>query len=243
MTRRSLSATPGRRLFDPESLSGKSSKETLEVNFPTRIATLAATLALCMGPTITLAAPQGTADNTFSGDTAAKAAAYCHSTGGVVQTRRPAYGTNSPSTELVLSGERKFCVYTNPSDGSQIYLFLDTLYTKQPNLAALAYYAEVPLGSGCHGNPASCYCTQLGGTDLFGGINAAGGGWIKPNDPIVPTLETCIFPDLSSIDSWGLTYHSAGIIRGIDLSTVLRYANPSAKTHGTTPKSKAARVF
>jgi hypothetical protein len=40
------------------------------------------------------------------------------------------------------------------------------------------------------------------------------------------TLEACIFPDLSSIDSWGLTYHSQGIIRGIDLGTVLRYKNP-----------------
>ena len=39
-------------------------------------------------------------------------------------------------------------------------------------------------------------------------------------------LEACIFPDLSSIDSWGLTYHAYGTIRGIDLSTVLRYHKP-----------------
>jgi hypothetical protein len=36
-------------------------------------------------------------------------------------------------------------------------------------------------------------------------------------------LEACIFPDMSSIDSWGLTYNTAGMIRGIDLTTVLRY--------------------
>jgi hypothetical protein len=28
---------------------------------------------------------------------------------------------------------------------------------------------------------------------------------------------------MSSIDSWGLFYNSANIIRGIDLTTVLRY--------------------
>jgi len=67
----------------------------------------------------------------------------------------------------------------------------------------------------------------LGGSDLFGGINAAGGGWVLDSDPD-DVLETCIFPDLSSIDSWGLLYHSQGIIRGQDLSTVLRYKDPYA---------------
>jgi hypothetical protein len=38
-------------------------------------------------------------------------------------------------------------------------------------------------------------------------------------------LEACVFPDMSSIDSWGLTYHSANIIRGMDLSKVLKYHN------------------
>jgi hypothetical protein len=39
-------------------------------------------------------------------------------------------------------------------------------------------------------------------------------------------LEACIFPDMSTIDSWGLTYHQAGIIRGKNLAKVLRYPNP-----------------
>jgi len=39
-------------------------------------------------------------------------------------------------------------------------------------------------------------------------------------------LDTCIFPDMSTIDSYGLFYHSAGIIRGKDLSKVLRFQNP-----------------
>ena len=59
----------------------------------------------------------------------------------------------------------------------------------------------------------------------------AGGGWVA-NGGIDQVLEACIFPDNSTIDSWGLFYHSANIIRGIDLSTVLRYSNPYATKKG-----------
>ena len=151
------------------------------------------------------------------------AAAYCISVGGRVETRTAVYGTNGPNA-LQLAGERSFCEFTSKSDKSRIHILLDTLYTKQPTLAALAYYAEVQPGS-CQGNPASCYCTLLGGSDQFGGTTGAGGGWVNPNS-VDQTLEACIFPDMSSIDSWGLTYHSQNIIRGTDLSKVLRYKNP-----------------
>ena len=157
------------------------------------------------------------------------AAAYCEQTGGKVITRAPVYGTNGPvSSWLQLSGQRKFCKYTSATDGSRIHVLLSTLYTTEPTLAVLAYYAQQPLGGGCVGNPGSCYCSQLGGSDLFGGITAAGGGWVGKDSPD-QVLEACILPDMSSIDSWGLTYYSNGIIRGIDLTTVLRYAPPSAK--------------
>ncbi|MFL6690041.1 MAG: hypothetical protein ACJ8IR_07645 [Alphaproteobacteria bacterium] len=152
-----------------------------------------------------------------------KSADYCIKKGGVVQTRIPEYGTNG-GDPLILSGSADFCQFT-AKDGSQINLLLSTLWTKQPTLAALAYYAQEQLGDGCNGNPASCYCSQLGGSDLFGGVNAAGGGWVLESDPN-DVLETCIFPDLSSIDSWGLAYHSVGTIRGKNLSKVLRYDNP-----------------
>jgi hypothetical protein len=153
------------------------------------------------------------------------AAAYCKAQGGVVETRTAWYGTNGPNP-LRLAGERSWCQFTLKSDGSRIHLLLDTLYTKQPTLATLAYYAMVQPGQ-CHGNPASCYCSLLGGSDQFGGTNGNGGGWVTMDPHSVDqTLEACIFPDLSSIDSWGLTYHSQGIIRGIDLGTVLRYKNP-----------------
>ncbi|MFY9646180.1 MAG: hypothetical protein WAK29_13430 [Terriglobales bacterium] len=161
------------------------------------------------------------------GDDLGKAEAYCVSKGGEVDVREPYYNTNAdPQDWFRLSGDRGFCKFTSKKDGSRIYVLLSTLYTDQPSLAALAYYAEVPLSGSCNGNPASCYCSQIGGTDLFGGINASGGGWVKKSDPIDTVLEACIFPDLSSIDSWGLTYHQAGIIRGKNLDKVLRYANP-----------------
>jgi len=50
----------------------------------------------------------------------------------------------------------------------------------------------------------------------------AAAGWNSIPSTVV--LEACIFPDNSTIDSWGLFYHSDGIIRGIDLSTVLKYS-------------------
>jgi putative hemolysin len=153
------------------------------------------------------------------------AAAYCRQTGGHVESRVPEYGTNG-SQQLVLNGRRAFCRYDHK--GTHIHLFLETLYSTNPTLAALAYYSQTTPGT-CNGNPASCYCSLLGGTDLFGGINAAGGAWVSKGT-IDTDLDTCIFPDLSTIDSFGLFYHSAGIVRGIDLSTVLRYADPFAKT-------------
>jgi putative hemolysin len=156
------------------------------------------------------------------------AAAYCISKGGEVDIRKPYYNTNDNEPNwFALSGDRAFCKFTLKKDGSRIHVLLSTLYTEKPALAALAYYAKVPMGS-CNANPASCYCTLLGGTDLFGGINMNGGGWVQKSDPIDTVLEACIFPDMSSIDSWGLAYHSAGIIRGKDLSKVLRYKNPYA---------------
>jgi putative hemolysin len=155
---------------------------------------------------------------------------YCTSTGGEVETRYPVYGTNNATQDwLQLQGKEEFCQYTQASDGSRIHVSLQTLFGSKPSLAALAYYAETPWNGQGNGNPASFYCTQLGGSDSFGGVSAAGGGWVELNTTDV-VLEACIFPDNSTIDSWGLFYHSDGIIRGIDLSTVLKYPNPYPKT-------------
>jgi putative hemolysin len=152
-------------------------------------------------------------------------AAYCTATGGLVEVRYPAYGTNNSQPDwLYLAGVEAFCQYTLAADGSRIHLSLNTLYATKPSLAALAYYAEVPWNGQGNGNPASYYCTQLGGAEI-GATDASGGGWVSVGG-IDEILEACIFPDNSTIDSWGLFYHSDGIIRGIDLSTVLKYPNP-----------------
>ena len=158
-------------------------------------------------------------------------AAYCTESGGTVIDRIPIFGTNGPpSSWLVLTGPRQFCQFTSPTDGSRIHVLVQTLYSTTPTLAALAYYAKVAPGQGGGGNPASYYCTQLGGSDSFGGVNAAGGGWVGKGSKDT-VLEACIFPDMSSIDSWGLFYNSASIVRGIDLTTVLRYGPPPAAAH------------
>jgi len=152
---------------------------------------------------------------------------YCVKKGGEVDIRTPFYNTNDAEQNWFrLAGDRQFCKFTSKKDGSRIHVLLSTLYTDKPTLAALAYYAKVPYSGNCNGNPASCYCSQLGGTDLFGGINLNGGGWVQKSDPVDTVLEACIFPDMSSIDSWGLTYHQAGIIRGKNLNKILRYKNP-----------------
>jgi len=183
---------------------------------------LLAALAICavVFPTVSTgasAASIGFAGGIVSDETVASE--YCQKTGGVVLLRVPEYGTNGPNA-LVLANPRNFCEYT-ARDGSSIDVLGTTLYAVKPTLAALAYYAEVPPGS-CQGNPASCYCTLLGGSDSFGGINAAGGGWVFNAN----VLEACVFPDESSIDSFGLFYHSANIIRGRNLAKVLRYKGP-----------------
>jgi hypothetical protein len=176
---------------------------------------MAAAALLVLGLTQAHAAESG---RTYGDD-------WCTTGGGVVQTRIPTYGTNNSST-LALAQPRKFCAYTSHNGDSTIYVLISTLVSRTPTLAALAYYAEVPYNGKCEGSPGSCYCSQIGGTDLFGGINAAGGGWVldsNAND----VLDACIFPDLSSIDTYGLFYHSAGIIRGRDLARKLKYKNPN----------------
>ena len=56
---------------------------------------------------------------------------------------------------------------------------LPELLRDEPTLAALAYLTPPALGAIPPGvNPSSVYCSQLGGTDAFGGVSAAGWGWV-----------------------------------------------------------------
>jgi putative hemolysin len=186
------------------------------------------------GAVATVATSSGSQAGTAvaGGVDSAQAADYCTSKGGQVVTRYPAYDANS-NNPLRLYGSRQFCQFS-AKDNTMIAIALDTLYTDQPTLAVLAYLTPprvdvAPAGT----NPASVYCTKLGGSDQFGGQNAAGGGWLldDKNDTFY-VLQTCIFPDLSAIDSWGLTYHADDTIRGTDLSKVVRYQKPNTSPPG-----------
>jgi putative hemolysin len=177
-------------------------------------------MSLCLALMTAMLAGCGSSQNDISSP-----AAYCRSVGGIVQARIPEYGTNDPNP-LKLAGTHDFCKFTAP-DASAIFISAQTLYADKPTLAALAYYAQTSPQSAQNGeNPASVYCSQLGGSDLFGGKNVSGGGWVDTSDQTFTTLQACVFPDLSIIDSFGLFYHSNGTIRGKDLSTVLRYEAP-----------------
>ena len=175
----------------------------------------------------------GTTTTPRTGQNTSEAASYCKSQGGEAVTRYPAYDASSDNP-LRLSGSLDFCQFT-AQDKSMIAISVDTLYTDQPTLATLAYLQKPPLAqtSSPSANPASAYCSKLGGSDLFGGVNASSGGWLSSDksDPFY-VLEACIFPDLSTIDSWGLTYHTNGTIRGTDLSKVIRYQMPGTPTPG-----------
>jgi putative hemolysin len=178
-----------------------------------------------------LAAPAPVA--TAQGDELVAAGVYCAQAGGAVRARYPAYGTNDPDP-LRLAGVRPFCEFT-AEDGSRIVVALDTLYATAPTLAALAYRNPPPLQPGPpSANPSSRYCSQLGGTDEFGGVSAAGGGWVlvasaETAGGLEDVMAMCVFPDLSSIDSWGLTYHAGGVVRGADLDPLLRYHPEAAR--------------
>jgi putative hemolysin len=168
------------------------------------------------------------------------AAAYCGGTGGRVVIRYPTYGTNGPNP-LRLAGALRFCQYdaregSGADPQSRIHLSLETLSAERPTLAVQAYLGKPPIDRAPPGvNPASVYCSQLGGSDQFGGTNASGGGWATDDPGLVDqVLQTCVFPDLSTIDSFGLFYHANGTIRGIDLATVVRYRpSPPPATPGS----------
>lgn len=147
---------------------------------------------------------------------------YCTSTGGVASTMRPWSGANnSPREWVAYGGSVSACTYT-AEDGSQITLWNSTLTSAAPTMAALAYYAKVPLGSGS-GNPSLYYCEQLKGAWMIGnGLD--GGGWADSRGGRIYSM--CVFADGSAIDAWGLAYHSNGTVRGIDLATVLKFPSP-----------------
>jgi hypothetical protein len=188
-------------------------------------------LAACAGvsnpPVAQIAAP-ATAARAAAPDSLTAASNYCRKTGGKVQVR-DAWYTNNAGGQVRLNASATFCHY-QAKDKSTIDLDVNTLYSTKPTLAALAYFAELKLKKECSkylADPAVCYCRQeLFGADFF----TIGGSWVPEGQRPSGNNRTpfCVFSDFSVIDSWGLTYHSAGIVRGMDLSKVLRYKLPQS---------------
>ena len=174
--------------------------------------------ALPLGAMAQSATPIGTVDP----------AAWCVEKGGTVVHRTPALGTNNPDSILVLGGGADFCQFADgPLDDmstSRISIDVESFATTEPTMAVLAYLTTPPMpASTTSANPASLYCAHLGGMEL-GATSMRGGGWItdaRGND--LDVLEVCTFPDGSMIDSWGITYHTDGAIRGADLKPLLGY--------------------
>jgi putative hemolysin len=159
------------------------------------------------------------------------AVAYCEEQGGQVILRTFAYNANAdPDQWLLLGTPTHFCEFdaqpdTTADPGSHIAVDLDTFYSEEPTLAALAYLAQPSMGDIPPGvNPAPVYCSQLGGSSTpTGPDNITGGGWTNQEQPVFVVLAMCVFADGSMIDDWGVTYHTNGAIRGADLAPLLRY--------------------
>jgi hypothetical protein len=117
-------------------------------------------------------------------------ATYCSMHGGTVQYRTPAYNTNG-STPIVLSGKLGVCMFQSKANASRVYVDLNTIAATKPTLAGLAYLEKpaAAANGAPSANPASLYCSRVGGTDSFGGVNAAGGGWLLRSDRKNPILQ------------------------------------------------------
>ncbi|MBA2598229.1 MAG: hypothetical protein H0V00_16525 [Chloroflexia bacterium] len=149
----------------------------------------------------------------------ADAAEWCTSHGGTVVERYPASNTAS-NPPVALGPAISFCEFTGGEGAdpeSSISVRADTLAATEPSMAATAYLTkpEAPESSGS-ASPAALYCADLGGAQL-GGVLAPSGGWVNATDATDILDGLCVFPDLSIIDAWGLSYHTAGTIRGADL--------------------------
>ena len=169
------------------------------------------------------------------------AAAYCTEQGGSVVERTAYLDTNAAPADWVELGQRiQLCEFsTGEGDtASSVSVDLVTLHSEQPTLAGLAYLAQVPSSNAgpAGANPAIPYCqTDLGGTTRFG-TSSAGGGWVDPSRPDgSQILNLCVFADRSAIDDFGLFYRSAGEIRGVDLSTVMRYQSDGSVPGAFSP--------
>lgn len=187
-------------------------------------------MAVGVALALTLAAAPGA----IAADSESDAQEYCTKQGGNVVELKP-YLDAGTDSQTELGGSLNVCQFIS-QDGdnvSQLLVDLTTLHSEKPTLAGLAYLAQVPsTNSGAAGsNPAASYCPDdLAGTEAFG--TTGSGAWMGEMDPgmeagdsepLSDTVNLCVFADRSAIDDFGLFYASDGAVRGVDLSTVMRY--------------------
>jgi putative hemolysin len=139
-----------------------------------------------------------------------------------VVARQATWDTNADQSQWLDLGRTMETCRFEAADGSRIHVDLQARYSEQPSLAAAAYLAATAMAQELPpGNPATAYCTDIGGSSAFGD-NASGGGWVWLDDPVDVVVAMCVFADGSAIDEWGLAYHSGGVIRGADLAPLFR---------------------
>ena len=152
-------------------------------------------------------------------------AEYCTSVGGTVSIRSAV--TDSAAT-TGLGEPQVFCTFTGTAgtDTADTTITIGgvTLSTTNPTRATMAYREkpqipaiDPPADGSMIPNPSSIYCESLGGSE---------GEWVDfaaAADAPARSVTMCVFPDLSMIDSWGLTYHTQGTIRGADLDPLLNW--------------------
>lgn len=144
------------------------------------------------------------------------AVSYCKSTGGKVETYRYFDGAGHEFAKVA-----QVCNYPDASGTDPFghaIIDLAALYAEKATLAALAYYGKPAWNGKLKSTPAKDYCVQLGASPSFmGSWRLKAGG---------DQSGMCMFEDGSFMEEWTLFYNQAGTPRGIDLSTVMRFANP-----------------
>lgn len=155
----------------------------------------------------------------------AAAARFCETKGGIARTRQPMFGTNGPESSWVDVGAPvTLCEFTDGEGESatRLYVDLNTLYSRTPTLAALAYLSKTPVPDSSAAEPSDALCAALGGSTQYG-TSEKGGGLVDKKDAVDPVVSVCAFPDGSFIDAQALSSYSADTVRGVDLATLFRF--------------------
>jgi putative hemolysin len=134
---------------------------------------------------------------------------FCVSQGGTVERYQIFNQDPSSQGSFAIGFPMQVCSFPNEAKTNYYEVELNTLASKTPTLAGLAFTARVPpnIPATCS-NPAACYCAQVGGTVAADTMSY---GWwpLNTSQPDYGESDYCVFPDRSVIDEWTLTFHAA----------------------------------